>query len=661
LHAQIIADAKLSGTWYDPAHNGEGFVLEMLEDGRAVVYWFSYDEAGAQRWFIGVGETVGATAVFSELLAGSGAVFGQDFDSGDVVLSHVGDLTISWSSCSQAIAQYTVDGLAGSQSLNRLTNVLGMECPSPVTDASPHSGSWFDNTHVGEGIVVEMIGNEEALVYWFSYDDAGNPAWFFGVGESLGDKISIANMYITSGGRFGQEFNPDEVLVELWGSMDIELGCDYGKLDYTTDSLVFGSGKQTLTRLTNLGNPACEEPVAPNILLVIADDLGLDASNQYNIAPDFPLTPELDALAQRGLVFDNAWSYPSCSPTRASILTGKYAFRTGVMSVGDVLSTTETSLQNYINQHLPGKYEDAVIGKWHLAPNDNLDHPADLGISHFAGILSVSGDYEDWTLTINGQQTRESEYVTTRLTDLAIDWVDQQVNPWFLWLAFTAPHLPFHLPPADLHHQTLSGTEEDINNNPLPYYLAAIEALDTELGRLLDSLSEETRNNTIVIFIGDNGTPAQVVQAPYNRRKVKGTLYQGGINVPLFVSGPGVSRSGDRETALVNTTDIFSTIASLAGVNVSEVNDSTSFAGLLKGEPEGERAFQYAERIMDDSYEWTLSDGDFKLLESEAGDLELYQLTSDPYETEDLISAGIAPDGKVEDLQMLVEEIWSGE
>ena len=658
LHAQTITDSSLSGAWYDPVHTGEGFIVEIHEDGRAVVYWFTYDEAGAQRWFIGVGEMVGDTAVFSELLAGSGAVFGEEFDSEDVVLSNVGDLTISWASCSEAIAQYTVDGLAGSQSLDRLTHVAGMECPSPVTEASPHSGSWLDSTHVGEGIAVEMIGGGQALVYWFSYDDVGNPAWFFGVGESLEDTISIANMYITSGGRFGPEFAPDEVLVELWGSMDIELGCDYGELDYVTDSLVFGSGEQTMTRLTKLGNPVCEEPVAPNILLVIADDLGLDASTQYNIAQDLPLTPELDDLAQRGLVFDNAWSYPSCSPTRASILTGKYAFRTGVMSVGDVLSTTETSLQNYINQHLPGKYADAVIGKWHLAPNNNMDHPADLGISHFAGIISVSNDYEEWVLTIDGQQTRETEYVISKLTNLAIDWVDRQIKPWFLWLAFSAPHSPFHLPPADLHSQALSGTEEDINDNPLPYYLAAIEALDTELGRLLDSMNEQTRNNTIVIFIGDNGTPAQVVQAPYTRQKAKGSLYQGGINVPLLVSGPGVSRSGDREAALVNTTDIFATIASLAGVNVSEVNDSSSFAGLLNGEPESERAFQYSERIMDESYEWTISDGDYKLLESAAGNLELYQLISDPYEIEDLISTGNAPDDKVEELQMLVEEIW---
>lgn len=80
-----------------------------------------------------------------------------------------------------------------------------------------------------------MLEDGRAVVYGFSYDDAGNPAWFFGVGESIGNKTSIADMYITSGGRFGQEFDPDEVLAELWGSMDIELGCDYGKPDYITD------------------------------------------------------------------------------------------------------------------------------------------------------------------------------------------------------------------------------------------------------------------------------------------------------------------------------------------------------------------------------------------------------------------------------------------
>jgi arylsulfatase A-like enzyme len=238
-----------------------------------------------------------------------------------------------------------------------------------------------------------------------------------------------------------------------------------------------------------------------------------------------------------------------------------------------------------------------------------------------------------------------------------VEWTGEQQKPWFLWLAFNAPHTPFHLPPANLHNRELSGTVSDITDNPLPYYFAAIEAMDTEIGRLLDSLDEETRTNTIVIFVGDNGTPAQVAQSPYSRRKAKGSLYQGGINVPLFVSGPGITRVNERETALVNTTDLFATIAALAGVNVSTVNDSVSFANLYDIGQEHERFFQYSEHSTDEGEEWTVSDSMYKLIESSTGEQQLYQLTVDPYENDDLLKTGAAPMDILVDLQFLADQI----
>jgi arylsulfatase B len=394
-------------------------------------------------------------------------------------------------------------------------------------------------------------------------------------------------------------------------------------------------------------------------MFVIADDLGLDASSQYDISAEHPITPALDQLADQGLVFENTWSNPTCTPTRAGILTGKFGTRTGVLIAGDVLSEDETSLQSYIHQHLPGKYADAVIGKWHLEPQPGgQDHPSDLGIGHFAGITGGGvDDYEDWPLTINGQRSNESQYVTSKLVDLAVEWTSVQEDPWFLWLAFNAPHTPFHLPPAELHNRVLSGTETDIAADPLPYYFAAIEAMDTEIGRLLDSLDAQTLANTIVIFVGDNGTPGQVAQYPYSRSKAKGSLYQGGVNVPLFISGPGVTRTGERESALVNTTDLFSTIAALAGVNVDQVNDSISFENLLREDRESERFIQYSEQSSDPGEEWAVSDGIYKLIESSTGSQQLYQLTNDPFEETDLLETSTAPADVVEDLQFLADQI----
>lgn len=659
--AGIDVDARMTGAWYDPAQEGQGFLLEVLGDNRAVAYWFGYDESGKQRWLTGEGEVSGSTIVFSNLLAGSGATFGTGFDPDDVELKPMGELSITWSDCDTAVAAYRVENQSGTHSLVRLSSVLGLGCAdtAPFSSASHLTGSWFDQTHRGEGLVVEALANGQSLVYWFSYDGNGNPVWFFGLGDTQNQTIIVDEMYVTSGGRFGAGFDPAEVRVEPWGTVLLELGCRFGKLDYASPLPEYAAGKQTLTRLTQPGDPACSERDSPNILLIIADDMGLDASNQYGIAALAPDTPVLDELADAGLVFENAWSNPTCSPTRAGILTGKYAIRSGVMAVGDALSSSATSLQTYINERLPGKYSDAVIGKWHLGPSDgNVDHPADLGVGYFAGILGGGvGNYERWELVVDGERSTETAYVTSKLVDLAAEWIDQQEKPWFLWLAFNAPHTPFHLPPAHLHGRVLPGTDADIADNPLPYYLAAIEAMDTEIGRLLDSMSTETQANTVVLFLGDNGTPIQVAQAPFSRRKAKDSLYQGGINVPLFVTGPGVERSGEREGALINTTDLFSTIAALAGVNVAGVNDSWSFAELLANHSEPARSFQYSEKISENLGSWAISDGEFKLIETESGLRELYRLTADPYEEDELFSQGRAPQDIVDELQSLAGEI----
>ena len=125
----------------------------------------------------------------------------------------------------------------------------------------------------------------------------------------------------------------------------------------------------------------------PNILLVISDDLGLDASSGYQVGTELPATPTLDELAANGLIFDNAWATPLCSPTRATILTGRYGIRTRVLAPGDPISMNETSLQSFIDSNVPNTYSHAVIGKWHLSGRDNggIDNPNLMGIDHFAG------------------------------------------------------------------------------------------------------------------------------------------------------------------------------------------------------------------------------------------------------------------------------------
>ena len=144
----------------------------------------------------------------------------------------------------------------------------------------------------------------------------------------------------------------------------------------------------------------------PNILLIIADDMGLDASPVHSEGSQKPQMPTLENLSANGLTFDNLWTNPLCTPTRATILTGKYGIHTGVLSVeppDNGIATTEVSLQTYLKQQ--SSYNSAVIGKWHLsnASNGDIDNPAMLGIEHYVGLIKGShSDYSDWTVTENG-------------------------------------------------------------------------------------------------------------------------------------------------------------------------------------------------------------------------------------------------------------------
>lgn len=378
----------------------------------------------------------------------------------------------------------------------------------------------------------------------------------------------------------------------------------------------------------------------PNILFIIADDLGKDAISGYEEGSTKPNTPNIDAIRNSGLAFNNFWVNPTCTPTRASIITGKYGYRTGVKSVGDILNSTEITLQSHIASKTNGKYATALIGKWHLSGNNANTNPELFGIDYYAGLIRGNvDDYYNWQITEDGATRLQTKYTTEVFTDLAIDWINVQSKPWFLWLAYNAPHTPFHVPPSQMHSQG-SLPAYTLGVNPLPYYLAAIEAMDYQVGKLLNTIPVEVRANTIIIFIGDNGTPDQVTQSPYTSSTVKNTLYQGGINVPMFISGKGVSRFGT-DNNLLSGTDLFATICELAGINTSSYYDSYSFKSLLTGNDNPVRDYQYSEITNGSNDSWTISNGIYKLLESDNGNEELYNLAIDPYEQTNLLDGSL--------------------
>ena len=378
-----------------------------------------------------------------------------------------------------------------------------------------------------------------------------------------------------------------------------------------------------------------------NVLLIIADDMGLDSTVGYNIGNQKPNMPNLEKLINSGLKFNNVWANPVCSPTRSTIITGKYGYRTSVLTVDNSLSTSETSLFKYLEEN--SDYNSALIGKWHLSgkPPDH-NHPNNMGIDYYAGIIGGGiQNYYSWPFSKNGNSSQSTDYSTTKLTNEAIDWINNQDSSWFLWLAYNAPHTPFHVPPQNLHsHGQLDSNSSSIDANPLPYYLAMIESIDTEIGRLTESINEEVLNNTTIIFIGDNGTPNQVAQQ-FNSRRVKGTLYKGGINVPMIISGNQVSRKNEEENALINTTDLFTTISELCGINNLNMNDSKSFKKLLNNSfDSSSREYVYYE-IGNENY--NIRNSTHKYIRFEDGSEALYNLSINEFENPNLLNPNQLP------------------
>ncbi len=395
-----------------------------------------------------------------------------------------------------------------------------------------------------------------------------------------------------------------------------------------------------------------------NILLLIADDYGVDSSSLYNstnAGASLPPTPNLVALAQRGVRFRNAYAHPVCSPTRAAVITGRHGFRTGIGDViegagSPVLTAAEFTLPEAFAANAGLGYQLAHFGKWHL--NNQRNSPNAIGNwPHYAGnLLGALTNYSNWNKTVNGSTTGGyTNYATSDVVTDAIAWIQGRgTAPWFAWVAFNAPHAPYHKPPTNLapHYATLPGTQGNINANPRPYYEAGVEAMDTEIGRLLNAVDRAT---THVIFMGDNGTPANVLQPPFPSGRGKGTLYEGGIRVPLIIAGPDVVQTNRVSDALVHAVDLFATILELAGISTSATVptnvtlDARGFSSVLHNEAYAPSRL-YAE-VFDTTTPTSggraLRDERYKLIRFKDGHDEFYDLQADPYEAANLLAAAL--------------------
>lgn len=387
----------------------------------------------------------------------------------------------------------------------------------------------------------------------------------------------------------------------------------------------------------------------PNIVLILADDLGWrDVGFMGNRQID---TPALDRLAASGLVFNQAYAAaPNCAPSRASLLTGQYAPRHGIYTVVDprhvpgsprhrlLAAESRADLTNE-TVTLPevlhtGGYATALVGMWNLGRGRAGESatPTGQGFDFYSEPKRL-GFAQD------AYKRDDGAYLSDAMTDEAIRWVgEHRSGPFFLYFAPHDVHEPYD-PKADLlaKYKARPGVSD-------PAMAATVEALDTNIGRLLAALRDlGLADNTHVIFTSDNGGTRRFI-APL--RGGKGTLYEGGLRVPAVWSGPGV-RPGGTTTEPVSGIDFFPTIVALTGLrppaSAAGLIDGVSLLPLRdgRGTLKRERLFWHFPCYMTTTGPMSaVREGSLKLIEQfDPPALELYDLAADPGEQHNLASS----------------------
>jgi arylsulfatase A-like enzyme len=431
---------------------------------------------------------------------------------------------------------------------------------------------------------------------------------------------------------------------------------------------------------------------APNVLLIIADDIGPESIGAYGGATVRP-TPTIDAIAAQGVVFTQIWANPLCATSRATMQTGRYSWRTNVLNATASLPTEETTIPAVLGGNPALGYTSAVVGKWGLggsvgnSPSQPSNpHAVLAGYDFFAGRPGArvgTGDYESYTNWIRNEArfdaslcsppvhagacvvaeptellTGTANYATVVNVDDAIAWLESVPSgaPWFLVLSFNAPHDPFEAPPdgllsAPVEPGTCPPTETSPDGTLDLCRGAMVEAMDHEIARLLeDSVLQDpaTRANTTIFFVGDNGSLG------------KFTVFQGGVKVPLIASGYGVVGPPRTSEALVNTSDLFLTILRLAGASAASFpttvgslpweHDSFDLGPILRDELDEIRHFAYAE-VMRQGFATNAKairnragyklvyEPDFEGWAEGPGPWYFYSLSTDPGEEQSLVDA----------------------
>lgn len=392
----------------------------------------------------------------------------------------------------------------------------------------------------------------------------------------------------------------------------------------------------------------------PNVLVILVDDLGYGDLSSYG-ATDLK-SPHIDALLKRGMKFNNFYANcPVCSPTRAALLTGRYQDMVGVPGV------IRTHPQNSWGYLVPSAvtladvfqeagYHTGIVGKWHLGL-ETPNVPNQRGFDFFRGFLGdMMDDYYHHRrhdvnyMRFNEKQVDPEGHATDLFTEWTCDFLKQQAQteqPFFLYLAYNAPHTPIQ-PPADWLEKI---KQREAGIDPARAKLVAlIEHLDAGIGEVVKTLDETgLSENTLVIFSSDNGGQLSVGANNGDLRDGKQSMYEGGLKVPTGVVWKGHISPNTESDFMAMSMDLFPTVCEAAGINVPAGLDSVSILPTLEGKPQKPLRKHWFFRRREGGNRYggktieAVRSGDWKLLQnSPFAPLELYNLKADPLEKENL-------------------------
>lgn len=402
----------------------------------------------------------------------------------------------------------------------------------------------------------------------------------------------------------------------------------------------------------------------PNILLIVSDDQGY-ADVGFHGCKDIP-TPNLDRLAQSGVRFSNGYvTHAFCSPTRAALLTGRYQQRFGhennpyydPNNHREGLPTTETLLPQFLKE---AGYVTGWIGKWHLGAATEF-HPENRGFTETFGFLGGGHRYYNWKPALsgsgqeynepilrNGQPVEVTNHLTTAFGDEGAAFVRRHgKEPWFLYLAFNAPHSPNEPTPERLARFA------SIENPKRRKYAAQVSLMDDAIGQVLAALRESGQEKkTLVFFFSDNG--GQINSNSWEGasnlplRDGKGSVYEGGVRVPFVMSWAGKLPVGSVQAAPVSSLDVFPTALALAGVPMptNKIYDGSNLLPFLTGTDTNAPHQQLFWRL-GGGRQLAVRDADLKLVRPRNKQEELYHLPSDLSETNNLAA------GRTNDMKQL--------